>query len=349
MSSREPPLLQLPPSDNQPLWDIWMSAFQLPALTVADELGFFVRLNDKPSTSRELAESMAMGERSVTALLNLLAALGIIDKHEAVFSLNTLSRSYLLPDSEHYWGGVLHTVCDMPVSHAMIMNAVRRDSGETGPDIGFQRFTDDWLEDALPPDKTAAFTAKMHSHGFTAALFLSRNPVFRNSRRLLDIGGGSGSYSIALAAEHPEIKCTVADLPAVCMHTRDYIARYHLGNRIETHPFNMFRDTWPSGYDTVFMSDILHDWNDADARSLLQHAFACLPSGGYMHIHEVLLEEDGVGPTTANAYSLAMLMVTEGRQFTWHEIRTLLAECGFIDIAQTRSYGYYSLITGRKP
>lgn len=348
MSHREPLLPPPPLTDNRPLWDIWLSGFQLPALTVADELGIFAHLERHPSTSKEIGHSLELSERSAEALLNLLAALGFLVKRNDMFHLNDLSRSYLLPESPHYWGGVLHTVRDMPVSHAMIMEAIRCDSSAEKMDSDLRKFTDDWKNSTVSSDQARSFTAKMHSHGFAAALALSRNHEFDGVKRLLDIGGGSGCYSIALAAANPLLECTVIDLPQVCQHTRDYIETYGLSGRIEVVPLDMFSDVWPSGYDAVFMSDVLHDWRTNDCIMMAQRAYDSLLNNGRIFIHEALLEDNGIGPVTANSYSLAMLMVTEGKQFTSFEILSILDHAGFSSPKISAAYGYYTLISGTR-
>ncbi len=347
MSPPEHNLPPLPPTDNRPLWDIWLSGFRLPALTVADELGIFQRLRETPSTANELANDLGLSERSAEALLNMLTAMGFLARHNKKFHITDLSGSYLLPDSPHYWGGVLHTVKDNPVSHSMIMDAIRGDAAHPARGSG-RRFTDMWKDSTLAPEQARSFTAKMHSHGFASAIALARSPCVENINRLLDVGGGSGCYSISLAATHPDMTCVVMDLETVCHHTREYIKTYRLSDRIEVLPLDMFRDSWPTGFDAIFMSDIVHDWNRDMCLALARKALDSLIPGGRIILNEVLLDDDACGPVTGNAYSLAMLMVTEGKQFTGPELVTLLDEAGFSNIDISSGYGYYSLITGHK-
>ncbi len=350
MPSPETNLPPLPPTDNRPLWDIWLSGFQLPALTAADELGIFTHLHRSPSTSEDLTQALGLSMRSTEALLNMLAAMGFIVKLDDAYHLNDLSRSYLLSESPHYWGGVLHTVRDMPVSHAMIMDAVRHDSANSMSKYGRRKFTDDWKQESMTDEQAAKFTDKMHSHGFASAISLSRyQAYFRELTHILDVGGGSGCYSIAFASAHPNLKCTIADLPQVCRHAEKYIDMYRVTDRVSTMPFDMFRDTWPTGHDAVFMSDIFHDWTIEVCIDLAKSAFNSLPRNGKILINEVLLNDNRVGPLTANLYSLAMLAVTEGKQYTASDILSILSQAGFTELNIDSSYGYYSVINGHKP
>lgn len=339
--------LPLSPScDNRPLWDIWLSGFHLPALTVADELGLFAYLDKSPSGTELIAEQFNLSTRACEALINLLCSLGFLVKRNGLHYPTELARNYLLPHSPYYWGGVLHTVKHMPVSHDMIWEALHRD---TSNDSRLTRpFTEDWEAKTLSQEQARKFTAKMHSHAFPAAVALAQSAIFHDVRSLLDIGGGSGAYSIALAAAHPQLQCTVADLPQVCPITQQYIDSFGQADRIQTLALDMFKDRWPRGQDAILFSDILHDWERTRCLWLLKNSYENLPAGGRVFVHEVLLNDDKAGPLTANAYSLAMLLVTRGQQFTAGELEAMLAEAGFTNIASAPSHAYYSLICGQK-
>lgn len=338
----------VPTSDSRPLWDAWLSGFHLPALTVADEIGVFALLDEKSETTGSAAEQLGISVHACETLLGFLAAHGYLRKERDSFSLTLLSREYLLPSSPYYWGGVLHTVREMPVSHAMIRNAILH-HGAPGEKSSFRKFTDDWTEDSLELDKARSFTRKMHSHGIAAARTLARTPYFAGIENLLDVGGGSGCYSMSLVAAHPRMRCTIAELPAVCPVTREYIDESPAADRIEVLPLDMFRDRWPGNRDAVFFSDIFHDWEPETCLVLARKAYSSIRPGGRIYLHEALLNEDSVGPKTINAYDLAMLMVTQGKQYTATHLTDLLETAGFEAISVNPAHGYYSLIVGKKP
>jgi hypothetical protein len=139
------------------------------------------------------------------------------------------------------------------------------------------------------------------------------------------------------------------DLPAVCALTPDYVKERGLADRIDMHAADMFRDPWPPGYDAVFFSNIFHDWRPATCLGLARRAFAALPSGGTINLHEMLLSDDGSGPRTAAAFSVLMALGTQGQQFTFGELETLLTAAGFADIECHSTSPLYSLVRGRRP
>jgi acetylserotonin N-methyltransferase len=193
-------------------------------------------------------------------------------------------------------------------------------------------------------EQARAVAALMHSHSIAAALGMARNIDFAAVHRLLDVGGGSGCFCIALARRYPGMRCTIMELPTMCEVAGEYIAAAGLSDRVATRAVDMFRQEWPRDHDAMFFSNILHDWDFATCAQLLGKAHAALPPGGRVFIHEALLDDSGMGPLTTSTFSLLMLLGTQGRQFTYAELAKLLGDAGFGDIGATPSYGYYSVV-----
>jgi len=126
-------------------------------------------------------------------------------------------------------------------------------------------------------------------------------------------------------------------LPAICEIAKECIAEYNLEEQIEVKAVDIFTDEWPSGHDAVFFTH------------LGQKSFEVLPSGGRIYLHELLLEDTRVSPPTLAVYSLGLSFATRGKLFTAGDLNELLTGWGFEDISITHTYGYHSLITGRKP
>ena len=99
---------RLPPCEDTLIWDVFLSAFTYPTVTVADEMGLFPLMAKSAATTEELAAKLSIGPRSTEALLGILTALRLLKKESGQFQLTELARSYLLPDSPFYWGPMLH-------------------------------------------------------------------------------------------------------------------------------------------------------------------------------------------------------------------------------------------------
>jgi acetylserotonin N-methyltransferase len=205
-----------------------------------------------------------------------------------------------------------------------------------------------WQSGQIDRARAEVLTRLMHCHSLPASVGVARNGNLRGVTRLLDVGGGSGCFSIAIAQQFPSVRCTVLELPAVCDVARRYIADGGVADRVDTISIDMFRDAWPRGYDGMFFSNIFHDWNAETNRFLARRAYDALEPGGRIFLHEQLLAEDGSGPVTTAAFSMLMLLGTHGRQYTFSELEKILSSAGFVDIDSCATYGYYSVVSGRK-
>jgi acetylserotonin N-methyltransferase len=213
---------------------------------------------------------------------------------------------------------------------------------------GSGRPADGWAAGEIAIGQAKAIAASMHSHSLPAAIGAARNYDFTGVNRILDVGGGSGCFMIAFAQAHPTIEATILELPSMCEAAATYIEGGAVGRSVDTAALNMFRDPWPKGYDAIFFSNIWHDWNFTTCAWLAERAYEALPRGGRIMLHEMLLDDDGAGPATTAAFSMLMLLATQGQQFTFAELKSLLAQAGFRDVETQQTAGYYSITTGYK-
>jgi O-methyltransferase domain len=339
-------VLEPPTCDDRAIWDLWLSRLELPAVTVADEVGLFTLLAEGETTAPEAAGRLSLGARGAEALLAVTAALGLAGQRGGRFGLAEPARQFLLPGGDFYWGAMLQR-SQHSTLHQELLEALRRDAHpEQAPDA---RLAAGWASGQIDAAQARSTTAAMHAHSFPAAVGVARNGDFTGVTRLLDVAGGSGCFSIALAQRRKDVRCTVMELPEVGRVAEEYIARYGVTAQVETRAANMFADRWPAGHDAVFFSNIFHDWDVARCRHLVTRSFAALPSGGRIYLHEILLADSRDGPLPAALFSLAMLIANYGKQFTFGELESLLSEGGFRDVRSALTYGYYSLVSARKP
>jgi hypothetical protein len=288
-----------------------------------------------------VSRALSLVPRAAEALLGALTALGFLSQLQGRFHLTEVASNFLLPESPYYWGGFLRRFREFPVTSAALRDALKRGATEVaGAATGL------WIEQDR--ERLRVFTDAMHSHSFALAAAFARRFDGSGLRKILDVGGGSGCFCIALASCFPELHCTVMDLPIVCEFAREYVEGNLFQGRIDTHPADMFNSTWPTGYDAVFFSDIFHDWDDDRCRDLAHRSFEILPRGGRILVHEMLLNDTMDGPLPAVSYSIAMMFSTLGRQRSAGAIALILQGAGFAEISMMPSSGYYSLVTGKK-
>jgi hypothetical protein len=101
-----------------------------------------------------------------------------------------------------------------------------------------------------------------------------------------------------------------------------------VADRLECRPGDMFRDPVPGGPDVVLLSNVLHDWDVPECRSLVRRCAAALPPGGRLLIHDAFLNDTLDGPLPVALYSAALFTLTEGRAYSAAEYRAWLSEAG---------------------
>jgi ubiquinone/menaquinone biosynthesis C-methylase UbiE len=286
--------------------------------------------------------------------VRLLASLDLIVPRQERFQLTDQGRLYLLKSSPFYWGHMMRVGLNEWQQSTLTAALRKKDSANAaGPEgtprpAGTGRSVDGWAEGSISTERARTIAASMHSHSLLPAISAARNYDFTPVRRILDIGGGSGCFMIAIAQAHPGIRCTVLELPTMCEVAWGYIDDGGVTDRVDTVAVDMFRQPWPTGYDAVFFSNVWHDWNVRTCTWLAERAYRVLPAGGRIMLHEMLLDDDGAGPATAASFSMLMLLATQGQQFTFRELAMILESVGFTDVETRPTSAYYSLTTGQK-
>lgn len=337
----------LPPSlDDRIIWDTWLSLYHFPVVSAADEIGTFAALSGASLTTDELAAKLSVNARALGIHLGLLAALGFVERREGRWRATAAARTWLHPEGRGYYGPVIKRYAEPQPLHAQLLDTLR--TGDKA--AGHVSATEEWERGEMPPDMARRITAFMNAHSQASSRGVAAQPLFADVRSLLDVGGGSGVFSIELARAWPQLRATVMEIPAVCAEADGYIAAAGLGDRVRTQAVNMFTQPWPQGHDAHFFSNVFHDWSEATCRLLARKSFEALPSGGRILLHEILMDDDGCGPLVAAAFSVTMLMATRGKQYSLPELRDILQGAGFVDVeAATTGGSYYSLVVARKP
>lgn len=339
---------ELPQAQDSTIWDIWLSMHNLPAMAVADEIGVLQALEKEPATSAEVAQRLGLNRRATEVLFSMLRALDLVVLREGRHELADVSRTYLLPQSPYYWGPLLRAIGVLPQQRAALIRALNA-TNEFDAGMPGRLPSHAWASGEMDRAQAEAVSRAMHCHSLSASVGAARNGNFGDVKRLLDVGGGSGCFSIAIAQHFPDIRCTIMELRSVCEVAQGYIERGGVRERVNTIAVDMFHDPWPRDYDGILLSNVLHDWNTEVDLFLARRAYEALPSGGRIFLHEMLLAEDGAGPLTTASFSMLMLFTTQGRQYSLSELRQILSDAGFVAIDVRPTHGYYSVVSGRKP
>src|ERR1051326_7524745 len=280
-----------PTAGDRHIWDLWLTGTYQASVVVAAEAGVFDALSEQPATTRELAVRLDFDERATRILLRLLASLGLLSQRLGRFQLTDEARTYLVRSSPFFWGpmlsvGVSEWHRSTLVAKLKLKGTDRAAGPEGTPQIsGEGRISDNWAAGEISIDQAHEIAARMHSHSLPAAIGAARNYELNHVRRVLDVGGGSGCFMIAMAQQHPHLHCTIMELPAMCDVAQGYIQAANAGDRVDARSVDMFRQPWPEGYDAMFFSNIWHDWSFQTCKWLAARSFEALPAGGRIMLH----------------------------------------------------------------
>ena len=271
-------------------------------------------------SSKELADRLSCDAGALGRLCTALAALKLLDRRGETFSLNEISRTFLLKDAPRSIVHILRHHRNLAPTWTRLDTAVR--AGRPPRSSG-----------AWEGEEREDFLMGMFNLAMGIAPRLSAELPLSGRKRLLDLGGGPGTYAIHFCLARPRLSAVIFDLPTTEPVAQKTVARFGVADRVGFAPGDYLEDPLPRGFDAVWLSQILHGEGEADCRRILAKAAGALNPGGLLFVHEFFLDDSLDGPEFPALFSLNMLLVTEqGRSYAEGEMRAMLAEAGIIDI-----------------
>lgn len=149
-------------------------------------------------------------------------------------------------------------------------------------------------------------------------------------RRLIDVGGGAGTYSIALCAARPEARAEILDLAPVVDITRATARAAGLADRVTARVADYRHDEFGADADALLFSNVLHQESAEVCRSMLARALRALRAGGTLLVQGYFLSEDRRAPQFTTLHNLSALALWDGgRSWTVGDMQALIAAAGF--------------------
>lgn len=315
--------------DPTALFELSVAYWSSCALFAGLELGVFEALAKEPRSPAALSQTLGLPERSLKMLLEALVSIELVSKDDAgVFGASAMARDYLCQGAPRYLG------------EAIMFNARSYDSwGRLGEavkaDAPAQSHEHILGED---PEATRNFVYAMHHRAQGVARCLASLLDLADCRRLLDLGGGPGTYSMLLAERFPELECTVIDLPAIVGFAAEIVADSPAAGRIELRAGDVFVDDYGAGYDAVLISGVLHRTEGESAVAFLQRAAAAVVPGGLVAVSDLFTGTGSSGPVRPELFSLHMLVTAnEGQALPLAEMERVFEAAG-LKLVETTPY-----------
>lgn len=292
------------------------------ALHAGVMLDVFTPLGEGAMPAGDLASLLDCDERALGMLLTALVAMGFLDKSGQDYSPTETSREFLDKSSPRYIGYVIRHHHRLMASWARLPDSVRigqprRERVNLGGDASDR-------ED---------FLMGMFNLALAIAPRLAGTIDLSGRKRLLDLGGGPGTYAVQFCLANPELTASVFDLATSQPFAASVSQRFGVASRVDFVPGDYLMDPVPGGYDVVWLSQILHAEGPEDCLTILRKAAGALNPGGLLFVHEFLLDDTMDGPEFAALFSLNMLLGTaHGQAYTEGQVSEMLARSGVRDI-----------------
>jgi hypothetical protein len=312
-------------------------------LFAATTLDVFTMLSKGPMSATELAHVCASQPEPTRMLLDACTAEGLLARSGDRYENTPMVDAYLVKGRPAYIAHGLKFAEDLYPAWGDLVDMVRTGRPTMQADA------------VLGEDKarTRAFVLAMHERARAMSAVLPHTADFSGRRRLLDVGGGPGTYSIGLIRETPGLTATVLDLPGVLEVTREIVVDHGAADRIELLAGDYRTASFGSGYDAALLSGMMHRETADTCRMLLQKTFAAMVPGGMAVVSDVFFDNNEKNsPPFATYFALNMMLMAEhGSAHAKTEMSAWMSEAGFagVEVRDLPPPNPHSLIIGVKP
>ncbi|MEW6364780.1 MAG: methyltransferase [Acidobacteriota bacterium] len=301
----------------------------------AVELDLFGVLGDVRMNARALGNALKADARGMERLADALVSLGILLKDGGEYRNTPESLEYLSSRSAQYRGGALRHMANLWKSWDRLTEVVRGGRAQ---------------EASWSDAEQRAFIQAMEHGSKGIAEKLAATLDLSRARRVLDLGGGPGTFSIAMARRQPGLTAVVLDLPHALDVARVAVDEAGLSERVTLKEGDFFEDDLGSGYDLVLVSSIIHSFDEVENLRLLARARDAIEPGGQLAIRDFLIDPTHTRPPHAAIFAVNMLVNTRaGRTYSFPEVSDWLHQLGLVDIQLKNLDERSQLIAATKP
>ena len=288
-------------------------------LGAAAELDVFSPLHEKPMTAPALASELGIDSRATTILLDALVALEFLSKQGSEYSVPENVAEMLTEKSDTSVLPMVRHLANCLRRWAMLANVTQ--TGKPEECVSSTR--------GEAADQ-ASFIGGMHNlSGPIAPEVIDKLQPLKFSR-LLDIGGASGTWTIAFLNAVPEAKATLFDLPPVISMARQRIVEAGLDSRVSLVPGDFYADDLPDGADLAWLGAICHQNSREQNLALFTKIYNALNDDSVVVIRDVVMDSSHTTPLSGALFAVNMLVNTEGGgTYTFDEYKHDLSEAGF--------------------
>lgn len=291
-------------------------------LLTAAEIDLFTILKDSPKSAREICESNGFNERGLTILMDALVSMGLLNKHaHDIYNVDDSICLLLCKDSpDSFLPMVLHRA-RMWNTWSNLTEIVK-----TGAGLSFLEKKKRSQQDM------EAFIGAMHAIGAKKAETLADKLDLGRFRKMIDVGGASGTYIIGFLRKNRNLRATLFDLPEVIPMARRRIESEGLSERVDLIAGDYNVDQFPPDHDLALLSAVIHINSREANRSLYSRLFQSLQPAAAILIRDFIMDDSRTSPADGAIFAVNMLVATKaGNSYTFKEVCEDLIVSGFVN------------------
>jgi ubiquinone/menaquinone biosynthesis C-methylase UbiE len=313
------------------LWKMTMAFQESKALFFASELDVFTLLSKKTGTAEDVAKKLHLHPKPVGRLLNAMVSFGLLKKQGEKFINTETAETFLVKGKPEYFGDYLSIVNDVYDGWVNYGDVIKENRSiqlfKKAEPTGKEK---ERVLDGSPPPLVQRIMMAQEQFSYRQAVCLPEAYDFSHHKLMLDVGGGTGIFSVMAVKANPHLKSIVFDVPQVCRVTRERIKYYRVKKKINVIEGNFILDELPQGADIALLSTILDGYDEPECRTVLNKVYESLKPKGVVIVNEMMLNENRTGPLFPALFSLELMAERNiGDSRTVGELKRWMRDAGF--------------------
>ncbi len=300
-------------------------------LYVANEVGLFEQLADGPITLDELSERTGVPRRTIRILADAMVALGFVDRQRDRYQNGPVAATFLsgrtpadLRPFLRFWNHISYP------AWGQLEEAIRTSQAAVGH---------------LSEELVKIFSEGVEAITAGTAMALATTYDFSQHQRVLDLGGGTGSFLLAVLRHYRHLETTLFEQPDIAAVARQHLVGTPGAEQVKIVEGDFFKDPIPEGHDAVIIANVVHLFSPEHTLALLRRTRERVSQGARLLLVDFWTDATHTQPTFAALMAGEFQIFTgEGDVYSEEEVQEWLQQTGWRLLERKPLAGPASLI-----
>ncbi|OXM69791.1 methyltransferase [Amycolatopsis vastitatis] len=307
----------------------------------AAELGVFALLSGGALTEPELRERLGIHARPSREFLDILVALGMLERHGGRYRNSAAAENHLVPGRAGYVGAFLQVAPRLYDEWSDLTALLRKGTKGQDPE---ELFGDQPKDPAI----LRHFMECMDAINSTIAPHIAQGLDWSRYQSFVDVGGARGNVAAAVIDAHPHLRGTVFDVRSTEPLFSEHVTRLGKAEQIGFVGGSFFTDPLPRG-DVLIFGHVLHDWSPEQRQDLLAKAYEAVSPGGAVAVYDRMIDDERTDLTNLLVSLNMIIMTPAGSEYTIGECRHWAESAGFVFDSARPLPSFDVLVVASKP